>query len=163
MGSCSLLQGNLPDPGIEPRSPALQADYLRDLCVRTESKKTVSQRLEGWEEPKGVGCGDFELCPEDNKEVEQQSKAVAREVQEGLPWQQMRSWPPGRGGSPPEEILGKDQRCDRAGVMPDLLLQALELGLYLGTQGIHGRFLNRESHDSVYGLEGLYGCCVGYG
>ena len=56
-------------------------------------------------------------------------KAVAREVQEGLPWQQMRSWPPGRGGSPPEEILGKDQRCDRAGVMPDLLLQALELGL----------------------------------
>ena len=68
-----------------------------------------------------------------------------------------------RGGSPPEEILGKDQRCDRAGVMPDLLLQALELGLYLGTRGIHGRFLNRESHDSVYGLEGLYGCCVGYG
>ena len=130
VGSCSLLQGNLPDPGIEPRSPALQADYLRDLCVRTESKKTVSQRLEGWEEPKGVGCGDFELCPEDNKEVEQQSKAVAREVQEGLPWQQMRSWPPGRGGSPPEEILGKDQRCDRAGVMPDLLLQALELGLW---------------------------------
>ena len=28
VGSHSLLQGNLPDPGIEPRSPALQADYL---------------------------------------------------------------------------------------------------------------------------------------
>jgi len=24
----SLLQGNLPDPGIEPRSPALQVDFL---------------------------------------------------------------------------------------------------------------------------------------
>ena len=47
--------------------------------------------------------------------------------------------------------------------MPDLLLRALELGLYLGTQGILGRFSNRESHDSVYGFEDLYGCCVGYG
>ena len=28
MGSLSHLQGNLPDPGIEPRSPALQADSL---------------------------------------------------------------------------------------------------------------------------------------
>ena len=28
MGSLSPLQGNLPDPGIEPRSPALQADSL---------------------------------------------------------------------------------------------------------------------------------------
>ena len=28
MGSLSLLQGNLPDLGIEPRSPALQADSL---------------------------------------------------------------------------------------------------------------------------------------
>ena len=28
MGSLSLLQGNLPNPGIEPRSPALQADSL---------------------------------------------------------------------------------------------------------------------------------------
>ena len=27
-GSCSLLQGGLPNPGIKPRSPALQADYL---------------------------------------------------------------------------------------------------------------------------------------
>ena len=28
MGSLSLLQGDLPDPGIEPRSAALQADSL---------------------------------------------------------------------------------------------------------------------------------------
>ena len=28
MGNISLLQGNLPDPGIEPRYPALQADSL---------------------------------------------------------------------------------------------------------------------------------------
>ena len=28
MGSLSLLQGNLPNPGVEPRSPALQADSL---------------------------------------------------------------------------------------------------------------------------------------
>ena len=28
VGSLSLLQGNLPNPGIEPRSPALQADSL---------------------------------------------------------------------------------------------------------------------------------------
>ena len=28
VGSLSLLQGNLPDPGIKPRSPALQADFL---------------------------------------------------------------------------------------------------------------------------------------
>ena len=28
MGSLSLLQGNLPNPGIKPKSPALQADSL---------------------------------------------------------------------------------------------------------------------------------------
>ena len=28
MGSLSLLQGNLPTPGIEPGSPALQVDSL---------------------------------------------------------------------------------------------------------------------------------------
>ena len=28
MGSLFLLQGNLPNPGVEPRSPALQADTL---------------------------------------------------------------------------------------------------------------------------------------
>ena len=28
VGSCSLLQGNLPHPGIEPRSPSLRADSL---------------------------------------------------------------------------------------------------------------------------------------
>ena len=28
VGSRSLLQGNLPNPGMEPRSPALQVDSL---------------------------------------------------------------------------------------------------------------------------------------
>ena len=28
VGSLSLLQGDLPNPGMEPRSPALQADSL---------------------------------------------------------------------------------------------------------------------------------------
>ena len=28
VGSLSLLQGNLPNPGIEPKSPILQADSL---------------------------------------------------------------------------------------------------------------------------------------
>ena len=28
MGCHFLLQGNLPDPGIEPKSPAVQADVL---------------------------------------------------------------------------------------------------------------------------------------
>ena len=28
VGNLSLLQGDLPNPGIEPRSPALQANYL---------------------------------------------------------------------------------------------------------------------------------------
>ena len=28
VGSCSLLQGNLPNPGIKPRSPILQVDSL---------------------------------------------------------------------------------------------------------------------------------------
>ena len=28
VGTCSLLQGYLPNPGIKPRSPALQADSL---------------------------------------------------------------------------------------------------------------------------------------
>ena len=28
VGSCSRLQGNLPNPGIKPRSPTLQADSL---------------------------------------------------------------------------------------------------------------------------------------
>ena len=53
VGSLSLLQGNLPTPGVEPRSPALQADSLpaeppgkpftTRLCcrLRQTSKKLV--------------------------------------------------------------------------------------------------------------------------
>ena len=42
----------------------------------------------------------FELCPEGNKEAKEKSKTVAGEVQEGFPWQQMRSWPPRDVGVP---------------------------------------------------------------
>ena len=34
MGSLSLLQGDLPNPGIEPRSPALQADFFISSVTR---------------------------------------------------------------------------------------------------------------------------------
>ena len=42
----SRLQGNLPDLGIEPRSPTLQADYLsseppgKPLCIATNTEKS---------------------------------------------------------------------------------------------------------------------------
>ena len=39
VGSLSLLQGNLPNPGIEPRSPALQADSLpTELSGKPQSR-----------------------------------------------------------------------------------------------------------------------------
>ena len=43
-GSLSLLQGDLPDPGIETRSPALQADSLpveppgKPICPLTDER-----------------------------------------------------------------------------------------------------------------------------
>ena len=48
-GSPFSSPGNLPDPGIEPRSPALQADallenrqlYKAEFCLSTESISTV--------------------------------------------------------------------------------------------------------------------------
>ena len=53
MGIHSLLQGNLPDPGIEPRSPALQADSLlseppgKPQCQKAKPKGLkLSLRLE---------------------------------------------------------------------------------------------------------------------
>ena len=45
VGSHSLLQGNLPDPGIEPPSPALKADFLPP-----EPPGKWVQSL-GWEDP----------------------------------------------------------------------------------------------------------------
>ena len=46
VGSLSLLQGNLPNPGIKPRSPALQADSLP---------------AEPQGEPKNTGVGSLSL------------------------------------------------------------------------------------------------------
>ena len=46
VGSRSLLQGYLPNPGIEPRSPALQADSLP---------------AEPQEKPKNTGVGSLSL------------------------------------------------------------------------------------------------------
>ena len=46
MGSLSLLQGNIPDPGIQPRSPALWAD---SLPVEPQGK------------PKNTGVGSIEV------------------------------------------------------------------------------------------------------
>ena len=40
VGSLSLLQGNLPNPGIEPRSPALQAG---SLPAKPPGKPSIAQ------------------------------------------------------------------------------------------------------------------------
>ena len=49
MDSHSLLQGDLPDPGIEPGSPALQADSLLseppDSLAECDQGSFVSQSL----------------------------------------------------------------------------------------------------------------------
>ena len=44
VGSLSLLQGNLPNPGMEPRSPALQVDSLPTEL----SGKPTLKRLTTW-------------------------------------------------------------------------------------------------------------------
>ena len=41
-GSLSLLQGNLPNPGIEPKSPALQVD---SLPAETQGSPTQSEMV----------------------------------------------------------------------------------------------------------------------
>ena len=52
-GSHSLLQENLPDPGIEPRCRALQADSLLALLVVKNPPASVGDvvRSLGWKEP----------------------------------------------------------------------------------------------------------------
>ena len=42
MGCHFLLQGNLPDPGIEPKSPALQVDSLLSEPLYLSSTKPIS-------------------------------------------------------------------------------------------------------------------------
>ena len=52
VGSLFLLQGNLPNPGIEPRSPALQVDSLptelsgkpREIGIHVSKSKTNENR-----------------------------------------------------------------------------------------------------------------------
>ena len=50
VGCHFLLQGNLPDPGIEPRSPALQADALT-------SEPPGKPHLYHWWDLKNTGAG----------------------------------------------------------------------------------------------------------
>ena len=70
VGSCSLLQGNLPNSGIEPRSPALQEDSLpaeppgkpiaivKDTCtpVFTEALFTTART---WKQPRCPSTGEW--------------------------------------------------------------------------------------------------------
>ena len=44
VGSLSLLQGNLPDPGIEPGSPELQADFLPAELPRNPQSVTTKTK-----------------------------------------------------------------------------------------------------------------------
>ena len=55
VGSLSLLQGDLPNPGIEPRSPALQAD---SLPTEPQGK------------PKNIGVGSLSLPQADSLPTE---------------------------------------------------------------------------------------------
>ena len=48
VGTLSLLQGNLPNPGIEPQFPALQADSLPaepEVYLKKKVKKKFTQSL----------------------------------------------------------------------------------------------------------------------
>ena len=59
MGCHFLLQGNLPDPGIEPRSPALQVDTLPSELPGNPTRPWKGPRkdssLESWEhDPAGT-------------------------------------------------------------------------------------------------------------
>ena len=42
VGSLSFFQGDLPNPGIEPRSPTLQAEPLRKPTFEKKGKKARS-------------------------------------------------------------------------------------------------------------------------
>ena len=69
VGSCSLLQGNLPNPGMEPRSPALQTDSLPAesyTCTYTGSKSHANISLVSID---GDPWKLRERQPEDNLEL----------------------------------------------------------------------------------------------
>ena len=55
MGSHSLLQGNFPYPGIEPRSPALQANSLPYEPPSSLVKLQALQQVGAGEVPEQVG------------------------------------------------------------------------------------------------------------
>ena len=59
MGCHFLLQGNLPDPGIEPRSPTLQANAL--TSEPSEQRKGRKDRVRKDLERKGVILEGFSL------------------------------------------------------------------------------------------------------
>ena len=61
VGSLSLLQGNLPNPGIEPRSPSLQAD---------------SSPVEPSGKPKNTGVGSLSLLQQIFLGIEPESSAL---------------------------------------------------------------------------------------
>ena len=46
VGSLSFFQGDLPNPGIEPRSPTLQAEPLRKPTFEKKGKKARSWKKE---------------------------------------------------------------------------------------------------------------------
>ena len=58
VGSCSLLQGGLPNLGMEPRSPALQADSLPGE-PRNTGVGMQADSLPG--EPRNTGVGSLSL------------------------------------------------------------------------------------------------------
>ena len=54
MGCHSLLQGNLPDPGIKPLSPALQADSL--------PSEPPGKQNQGVSQTGGCHCAGFQVA-----------------------------------------------------------------------------------------------------
>ena len=59
-GRLSLLQGNLPNPGIEPRSPTLQVDSLpaeaqgKPLDIELKVNPTLNTGCHGYSEQDGT-------------------------------------------------------------------------------------------------------------
>ena len=66
MSSHSLLQGNLPDPEIEPRSPALQAD---SLLTEPPEKPFVLCNTGLIRVPSSLGCGENQIKRSDGPEA----------------------------------------------------------------------------------------------
>ena len=100
VGSLSLLQGNLPNPGIEPWSPALQADSL-------PAEPQGKPNLESWEQKQGTA----------HAPCTQQATPLDRPLDTPLPSLQIRN----QLNAPPWG--GSKQGKPVAGSQPPLLLQ----------------------------------------